>query len=78
MLYAVIPSAFVFLTLALMFGCRRRRSFADASHKAAACIICVLCLAALAVFINGSIAHLFRLSQTNYPSQTHLAQVDDR
>lgn len=75
---AVIPSAFVFLTLALMFGGRRQRSFADASRKAAACILGVLWFMALAFFITGSVAHLFHLSPTNYQSHTYLAQVDDR
>ena len=70
-------SGFTFLTLALMFGGRKRRSFAEASHTAAACVVGVLCVAALLIFISGSISHLFGLEPTNY-SPTYIAQTDDR
>ena len=75
---AAALSGFIFLTLALMFGGRKRRSFAEASHRAAAFIVCILCLAALLVFITGSISHLFGLAATNHGAPTYLATADDR
>jgi hypothetical protein len=75
---AAALSGFMFFTLALMFGGRRRRSFAEASHTAAGFTVGILCLAALLVFITGSIAHFLGLSQTKYQAQTYLAQADDR
>ncbi len=71
-------SGFVFLTLALMFGGRKRRSFAEASHAAAGFTIGVLCLAALLVFITGSISNFLGLAQKNYEPQTYLARTDER
>jgi site-specific recombinase len=71
-------SGFIFLTLVLMFGGRKRRSFAEASHKAAALIVGILCMAALLVFITGSISHLFGLAATNHNAPTYIAQADDR
>ena len=69
---------FIFLTLVIMFGGRKRRSFAEASHAAAAFVIGSLCLMALAVFITGSISHLFGLAATNRGASTFIAQTDDR
>jgi len=61
----VAVGGFMFLTLALMFGGRRRRSFVEASHKAAGFIVAIFCLTAIAVFIMGSISHFLGLAQTN-------------
>jgi uncharacterized iron-regulated membrane protein len=69
-------SGFIFLTLVLMFGGRKRRSFAEASHRAAGFILGVLWLAALVLFITGSICNLFGLAPTNHIAPTYLAQTD--
>lgn len=71
-------SGFIFLTLVIMFGGRKRRSFAEATHAAAAFIVGILCLMALAVFITGSISHLFGLAARNRVATTYIAQTDDR
>ena len=75
---AAALSGFILLTLALMFGGRKQRSFAEASHTAAAFLVGILCLAALLVFITGSISHLFGLAATNHNPATYIAQTDDR
>jgi hypothetical protein len=75
---AAALSGFIFLTLALMFGGRKQRSFAEASQTAAAFVVGILCLAALVVFITGSISHLVGLAATNHNAATYIAQTDDR
>jgi uncharacterized iron-regulated membrane protein len=71
-------AGFIFLIVALMFGGKRRRSFAEATHTAAGLTVGTLCLAALLTFLTGSISHLLGLSQTNYEAHTYLAQADDQ
>jgi hypothetical protein len=52
-----VISAYCLLTLMLMFGGRQRRTFAEASHTAAALIVGTLCLAAFVFFVAGSFSH---------------------
>lgn len=54
-----VPVAGYFLTvLIIMFGGRKRRSFADANYAAAAVTITILCLGAIGWFLSNIIAKL--------------------
>jgi hypothetical protein len=73
----ILIGGYGFLTLALMFGGRRRRSFIEASHTAAALVVGTLCLVALLLFVAGSVRHLVG-AQNNALAATHPALLEDR
>jgi hypothetical protein len=73
----IVIGGYGFLTLALMFGGRNRRSFTDASHTAAALVVGTLCLAALMFFIAGSVSR-FVGAQNNNIAEKHAAFLEDR
>lgn len=56
--YATPLGGYLLLTLVIMFGGRKRRTFAQASHAAAGMLIGLLCLASLLLFASGAIYHL--------------------
>jgi len=51
-------AGYLLIVLVIMFGGRKRRTFTQASHAAAAMTIGMLCLASLLWFISGAIYHL--------------------
>jgi hypothetical protein len=54
-----VPVAGYFLAvLIIMFGGRKRRSFAHANHTAAGVTVTILCLGAIAWFLAVVISHL--------------------
>jgi ABC-type cobalamin transport system permease subunit len=71
-------AGYVFFTLALMFGGRRRRSFNEASRMTAAFTLGILCLAALTLFIAGSIDHIVDFVQARNAAESYTVQADDR
>jgi hypothetical protein len=56
--YATPLAGYLLLTLVIMFGGRKRRTFTHASHTAAATLIGTLCLASLLWFFSNAIYHL--------------------
>jgi hypothetical protein len=77
MIDTVVIGGYCFLTLTLMFGCKRRRSFAEASHTAAAFVVVSLCLVALTLFVAGSICHLAGAQHSDI-AQRRTALFEDR
>lgn len=56
--YATPLAGYLLLTLVIMFGGRKRRTFTHASHTAAGMLIGTLCIASLLWFFSNAIYHL--------------------
>ena len=56
--YATPLAGYLLLTLVIMFGGRKRRTFTHASHTAAGMLIGTLCIASLLWFVSNAIYHL--------------------
>lgn len=56
--YATPLAGYLLLTLVIMFGGKKRRTFDQASHAAAGMLIGLLCLASLLLFASGALYHL--------------------
>lgn len=72
-----VLAGFAFLTLVLMFGGRKRRTFAEASHKAAALIMGALGVIVLVVFLTGTLSHVLGFARADSGARA-VVQLGDR
>jgi hypothetical protein len=72
-----VLGGFAFLTLVLMFGGRKRRTFAEASHKAAALIMGSLGVIALIVLLTGTLSHVLGFARADNGARD-VVQVGER